>query len=202
MTDVDLEIPEPESPVDPRIERTRAAVAAAAAELLLADGPDAITHGKVAAAANVSRTTVYKHWPERSDLLRSTIQEIDSTSLKRAALMGELRADIRGLLDALANKLNNDGHARLMAMMIERAQHDATVAKVRDALVAEIHHDFKLVIRAAVANGELRPDVDLQRAVASLAGAVIFSKFFANRVVDDRLLDDIVDDFIRTNTPA
>lgn len=187
--------------IDPRIERTRAAVAAAAAELMLAEGPDSITHARVAAAANVSRTTVYKHWPERSDLLRSTVEEVGKTVPDPMEFNGELRHDIHLLLSGLATDLGDDRHERLMATMLERAQHDKTVAAVRDAMVREIHQAFHDVLTAAVAKGDLRSDIDTERAVASLAGSLIFSRLLAARDIDDQLVRAVIDDFVTTNAP-
>ncbi len=57
----------------------------------MADGPSAITHANVATAANVSRTTVYNHWPTREDLLRATIDSIGTVTPALDDLTGSLR---------------------------------------------------------------------------------------------------------------
>lgn len=190
-----------ESSIDPRIERTRAAVAAAAGELLLADGPDAITHSRVAAAADVSRTTVYKHWPERGDLLRSTLEAVGKKIPTSEQFSGDLRGDLRTLLSGLATDLNDDNRSRMMTMMLERAQHDPTVALVRDSMVCELHETIEQLLRTAIDNGELRRDIDTERAMAGLGGSLLFSSLLADRSIDDQLLDGVIDDFVTTNAP-
>ena len=187
--------------VDPRIERTHTAVVAAAAGLLLEEGPDAVTHGRVATAANVSRTTVYKHYPERADLLRATVEEIGKVLPEPDTLTGDLRTDLRTFIGMLAIDLRDDGRSALMATMMERALHDDAVAEVRNSMIAELAEAFATVLRTAIDAGTIRRDIDPFRALASLGGSLLFARFLADRHVDDVLLDAMIDDFVTTNAP-
>lgn len=184
--------------VDPRERRSRAAVVAAAAALLLAEGPDAITHARVAAAASVSRTTVYKHYPERSDLLRATLAATGKVAPDPSTFSGDFRRDLQMLLGQLARDLADPARAPLIATMLERAQHDATVAAVRDAVYAEFRETFHALMRQGAESGAIRTDVDTDRALAALAGSLLFEKFLADHAIDDALLDGVIDDFLRS----
>ena len=53
--------------------RTRRAIVAAAIDVLAADGNASLA--EVAAAAEVSRTTVHRYFPERSDVVRAVVDE-------------------------------------------------------------------------------------------------------------------------------
>lgn len=187
--------------VDPRVERSRAAVVEAAARLLLAEGPDAITHGRVAAAADVSRTTVYKHFPERPHLLRATLAQIGKDAPAPSVLTGDFPSDLRMLLGILAGDLADDGRAKLIATMMARAQHDDSVATVRDGLYADFRATFGALFRSGIEAGAVRADIDVDRAMAALAGSLVFAKFMANRTIDDALLDGVIDDFVTVNAP-
>lgn len=188
--------------VDPRIIRTRSAVIDAAGELLLADGPDAVTHARVAEATSYSRTTLYKYWPQRSDLLRAGMEKIGKQKMTVDHLTGDLRIDLRSLLDGLVRDLGNDVTAKLMITMLERAQHDASVAEVRRALVAEIAPAFGSVFATAIEAGDLRPDLDVDLAIASLAGSLFFLRFLADEPITVDTADRIVDDFVRSHAPT
>lgn len=187
--------------VDPRVGRTRRAVVEAASALLLSDGPDAVTHARVAEVTTYSRTTLYKHWPTRADLLRSAIEKIGSHELPEGDLTGSLRKDLQRLLGGLVRDLGNETTANLIITMLERAQHDPSVATVRDQMRSEIEESFDAVFAAAVESGELRPDLDGRRAMASLAGSLFFIRFLADESIDDALAERIVDDFVATNAP-
>ena len=201
MSNAAADTPPDHEGVDPRIERTHAAVVDAAATLLLEEGPDAITHGRVAAAANVSRTTVYKHYPERADLLHATVKGIGKSAPDPANLTGDLRTDLRMFIGLLATDLRDDGRSTLMATMMERALHDEAVAEVRNSMVAEFGDAFASVLKSAIQAGTIRADIDPFRALASLGGSLLFAKFLADRHVDDALLDAVIDDFVTTNAP-
>jgi AcrR family transcriptional regulator len=206
MTDPQRPPPSTSSPrtasgLDPRVERSRASVVDAAAQLLLAEGPDAITHARVADAATVSRTTVYKHYPERSDLLRATAQAVGKHLPDPASVTGDLRTDLRTLIGHLGTDLQDPVRTRVMAMMMERALHDEAVASVRDTFISELRLAFQAIIARAVDEGELTPDTDPDLGLASLAGSLLFSRFLASDRIDDDLADAVVDNFIRTNAP-
>src|SRR4051812_48263496 len=56
-------------PVDRRVARSRAAVCDAVVDLLVAGGVPAVTVDAVVAQSGVAKTTVYRHWSSRDELL-------------------------------------------------------------------------------------------------------------------------------------
>jgi AcrR family transcriptional regulator len=203
MTDATMSTttPNPRRTCDPRVERTRALVIAAAAELLMEDGPGAITHAAVASAANVSRTTVYNHWPTREDLLRATIDSIGHAKPDIDDLTGSLRVDLEILCRQLVNDLIDEQRAPMIANMMERALHDPAVVAVRNEFLEQFESVFGVVISKAIADGELRGDLNVSRAMAGLLGSFLFARFMAADGFDQRFADAVIDDFVRTNSP-
>jgi AcrR family transcriptional regulator len=188
-------------PNDPRVERTRAAVIEAAVELLMVDGPSAVTHANVASSANVSRTTAYKHWPTRADLLRSTIEAIGKTTPPVTSLTGEVRADLELLFRHVIDDLEDDQRAPLLAIMMERALHDPTVTAVRDDLISEFEPIFQTIIMSAVETGDIRRDINMDLAMASIIGSFLFIRFMSPREFDAATAGRILDDFVSVNRP-
>jgi AcrR family transcriptional regulator len=60
---------------NPRVQRTRDRMLAAARELLAETGPAGLTYSMLAERAGVTRQTLYRHWPARSTLLTDMILE-------------------------------------------------------------------------------------------------------------------------------
>ena len=60
---------------NPRVQRTRDRMLAAARELLAEAGPAGLTYSALAERAGVTRQTLYRHWPTRSSLLVDLILE-------------------------------------------------------------------------------------------------------------------------------
>jgi AcrR family transcriptional regulator len=187
---------------DPRVERTRTAVIDAAAALMMDDGPGAITHANVATAANVSRTTVYTHWPTREDLLRATIESIRRHKPQTAGLTGSLRDDLRAVLSPLITDLCDDQRASMIATMMQRALHDAEVVAVRDEFLDEFASVFDQIIHTAVARGELCTGVDSARALAAIVGSFMFQRYMSSTGLAPETADEVIDDFIRFHGPA
>jgi AcrR family transcriptional regulator len=186
---------------DPRVERTHAAVIEAASDLLVAHGPSAITHANVAAAANVSRTTVYNHWPTREDLLRAAIDSVGRVKPDENDLTGPIRTDLDTLCGHLIGDLIDDQHAPMIANMMERALHDPTVVAVRDEFLELFSHAFRVAIERAVERGELRADIDVRRSIASILGSFLFARFMSSDGFDRGYADAVLDDFVRVNAP-
>ncbi len=186
---------------DPRVERTRAAVVDAAAELLTTEGPGAVTHAGVAAAANVSRTTVYTHWPTREDLLRATIESVGKLPPEADMLTGDLRTDLERLFDQLVADLVDDQRAPMIANMMERALHDSAVVTVRNEFFAAFERVFRTVIEVGVASGELRSDIDVARSMAGLVGSLMFARFMSPAGLDRTFAAAGLDDFVAVNAP-
>ncbi len=184
---------------DPRVGRTRAAIVDAAADLMMADGPVAVTHGNVAEAANVSRTTVYKHYPTRTDLLRSTIQAIGKHVPDVSELTGDLRADLGTFFGDLLGDLTDEQRAPMMAAMMERALHDTSFAAVRDELICEFEPTFRSLLDGAAERGELRSGIDAKLALASIAGSFVFLRFMSPWGLDDVIAGRVLDEFVAAN---
>lgn len=195
------DLPTTPRPDDPRVERTRAAVIEAASELLVADGPGAITHVNVANAARVSRTTVYNHWPTREDLLRATIDSIGRDKPDETDLTGPIRHDLHTLCEPLVADLLDDQRASMIANMMERALHDSTVVSVRDEFVRLFEHAFRAAFERAIERGELRPDIDVRRSMASIVGSLMFARFMSIDGFERAYADDVIDEFVRVNAP-
>jgi TetR/AcrR family transcriptional regulator of autoinduction and epiphytic fitness len=193
--------PTPPRSDDPRVERTRAAVIEAASDLLMADGPSAITHANVAAAANVSRTTVYNHWPTQADLLRDTIESLGKVPLRRDQLTGSLRSDLDLLCGHVVQDLADDQRAPMIVNMMERALHDPTVASVRDEFLDAFADVFHTIVQTAIDAGELRTDIDAGRSMAALLGSFLFARFMSADDFGPDFAAAVLDDFVSVNAP-
>jgi hypothetical protein len=90
----------------------------------------------------------------------------------------------------------------MIAVMIERALHDDTVGTVRDRFIAELVETFTAIVRLGEETGQLRAGVVPMQALGSMAGSLLFHRLLANEAVDDQLVADVVDSFVKANGPA
>src|SRR5262245_15424321 len=86
-----------------RIEASKARALDAAWEGRLEEGWDALSQQRVAARAEIGRATVYRHWPNRVDLVRDTFRARALTIT--VARTGDLRHDLLATLQAFRHHM-------------------------------------------------------------------------------------------------
>lgn len=93
-----------------RSERVRTSVLTATAELLGAKGYDALRIDEVATRAGVHKTTVYRRWPTKADLVMAMV---DARSAERVPVpdLGSLEADLAAFAASIVDNLADDGAA-------------------------------------------------------------------------------------------
>ena len=86
--------------VEPRIARTRTVVFAAAIEIVAERGFAGASIDAIAQRAGVARSTIYRNWPTRVDLLLEAVgSELDPIE---SLAMGDLRAELAAIGTHLA----------------------------------------------------------------------------------------------------
>jgi len=146
--------------------RNHHAVVTAAIEVL-SERPDA-TMREIADASGLTRTTVYRHFPNRDELVRALFEQIDaeSTAAARAALAGN--PPLAPGMAAIARTAVAFGQRyRFLAghETIARDVHDAAIAATDDHPVVQW---LRLAQRRGEARGDLPPSWQL-RMMHSLA---------------------------------
>lgn len=141
-------------------DRKRRAILDAAAEEFRAYGFDATSMDKIAAKAEVSKRTVYNHFPSKEDLFAETLVQLFHGS--SAALDLPYRADqpLRPQLTELMNQkmrmLADQNFIDLARVAIAEAIHFPERARKIVARLGEREEGLTLWIRAAQADGRLK----------------------------------------------
>ena len=182
---------------DPRVERTRAIVLEAARRLLVEEGADAVTALRVSEATGIARTTIYRHWPDREDLLRDTVA-LEETSLS-IELTGDTRADLIALLTFMAEQMGRRRGARMMAVALDRGGLRGEAGGHHRAMVSRRLDPLRNAIEAGIASGALDPSLDVDGAVATLAGPPFFRAAFLRQTPSVEFITGIVDSFLASS---
>ena len=114
-------------PEDPRLAATRNLALDTALIILQEEGVLAVTHASVSKATGISRSTLYRHWPE-IDQLRNSAFKRAATPAKSAPKtngpLGPLRADLAWTLGALVTALNETPWGQIAPQVIAAAAID------------------------------------------------------------------------------
>jgi TetR/AcrR family transcriptional regulator of autoinduction and epiphytic fitness len=156
-------------------DRKRAAIVGAAIDEFLSAGFDATSMDRIAASAQVSKRTVYNHFPSKEALFAAILHRLwDST---RAGDAPVYRADapLRGqLIELLMRKLrllSDDTFLSLVRAAIAAAIHSPERAREMVSRLGEREEDLGAWIRAAANDGRLSID-DPRFASEQLQGLV------------------------------
>lgn len=141
----------------------REAVEHAAWELVAASGLRAVTMAKVAAAAGISRATIYKYFPDVESILVAWHQRQIAAHLSQLRASSEAAGDdgaaLRAVLEAYAWVVAKRGHhgREIGAFLHQPGEHQQSEEQV-DGLLQRL-------LDRAVASGHVRDDVSVDRLV-------------------------------------
>lgn len=180
-------------PEDPRLTATREHALDSALKILLEDGVLAVTHGSVSKATGISRSTLYRHWPE--------IAQLRNNAFKRAAIPpnitsqtdGPLRADLTWTIGALVSALNETPWGHIAPQVIAAAATEEEVRNVINELMQERIVWVESIFAAAEARGEVQLDAPVRGLVEMAIAVPYFRKLIAGLPLNDEWLDSHVD---------
>jgi AcrR family transcriptional regulator len=173
-----------------RTQRERTILRATLEELAAADY-GGLSIEEVARRAGVNKTTVYRRWPTKAELVGSALTEL-SDRMVLGPSAGSLRADLleigRRML-ALTLSLEGQGLARLGALRRREPELAGTLNRLR----AVREKDLEALLAAAVDRGELAPDADMPLMLDMLGGLLQVRLHVKGEGVDELVVAEAVD---------
>jgi AcrR family transcriptional regulator len=144
----------------------------------------------VAARSGVNKTSIYRRWPTKVDLVAAALQ--NHARAHEAPDTGALRTDLIELGRHMARKMETPlGRGLVRMMQMERGQPelDAVIRTLRSENICA----RAAVIERSLARGELPPDTDATL-LAEMIGAPISSRLLHTGMpVDDAFILSVVD---------
>lgn len=161
--------------MDPRIERTRHAVRHATLDVLGEVGYAALTIEAVAAAARVAKSTIYRHWPNKLDLIADALETLNEQPSPRLA-PGTARHQVKELVEHLTTAFGDSVLSACIPALIEAAEHHREVAEFLHGYSARRRQTLIDVIQSGVSSGELPSHLNAELAAIALVGAVVYCR--------------------------
>ncbi|KOV58290.1 TetR family transcriptional regulator [Streptomyces sp. NRRL WC-3618] len=174
----------------PRSATADAAILAATRDALVELGWSGLTLGDVATRAGVAKTTLYRRWPGKNELVVDAVAALfDELELPDR---GSLAADIEGVvLQFAAILVRPETKSGLMAVVAESTRDDALRERIRTSIV---DRQKRLVLEGrarAQQRGELPPEQDPEDTARTVdlifdmvAGAVVHRTLVSAEPVD------------------
>jgi AcrR family transcriptional regulator len=143
----------------------------------------------VAAQAGVNKTTIYRRWPNKADLVDATLRALKGVN-EEAPDLGALRLDLLALLhESIGRASTCEGQTIHRVITLEMDHPE--VANIARALRAEYMAPWTSVIRRAMNRGEIPEGCDATLMAEMIMGPV-FSKLRLREPIDDDFLAAVV----------
>lgn len=176
----------------PRSAEADKAILDAALRLLYEHGYSGMSMEAVAEEAGVGKTTVYRRYRDKADLVTAAI----ASMMKRGEELpdsGDTRADVLELLNRLIRSKQRVQNMRLLGMLwADEERNPELVALFRERVIMPRRQMMIDVLRRGQERGQVRGDVDPGLATEMMVGAhfarqfngIPFPRDWAERVVD------------------
>jgi AcrR family transcriptional regulator len=185
----------------PRSTEADEAIAHAALALLAESGFEGVTVEAVAQRAGVARSTVYRRFPGKPELLvtvlahscRATVDDPDT---------GSVLGDLTAVAEALARSLGATDLGRALPAVIAAAAVHPDVADAHRTFVASRRRVALAAVARGIDRGEIDPEVDPDTVVDLVVGPVFHRQFVSRRPITGAWIAEIVARAVRGCAPT
>jgi AcrR family transcriptional regulator len=192
---------ETDTSTNPQVQRTQGLMLDAAGLLLAEGGPESVTHLRVAEEAGVARATVYRHWPNRADILLALMRRGADLDLVPPAADLSIEARVAGVLRAFATALNGD-RGRTLSAMIGLAEWDEDVFAALERLTAFGPRMLRVVLASGVDAGSLASGTDVDLLADRLIGPLYLRRLLYHDDITGAYVDTLVSVTLATHLPG
>lgn len=156
-----------------------------------------VTTDLIAAEAQVSKATLYRHWRTKQQLV------VDAMRLHMNALevpdLGVFREEVRWLLELRLDLYRQPKILRLVGGLVGAATSDPQLQPIFTEWVEQLSRAIRQVIQRGIARGDVRPDVDLHAVETLIAGViartVVLQQSFSPTTISE--ISDLIETAVR-----
>lgn len=180
----------------PRSPEAHRAILDATLALLGELGFERMSIEAIAAHAGVGKTTIYRRWKTKEDLVGDALSSVKATPVVPDT--GDLRADVTLLAEAFAVAVRDPLGRRVITLIIDTLTNNPALAELYWERFGALKNDaLRSVLVRARERGQLRPDANLDVILDLISGYVLYqllvkppSQAFQSGI--DRVLDVIL----------
>ena len=177
--------------LDPRVERSRRVILAAALDLLADVGCGGLTMEAVAARAGVGKSTIYRQWPGKLELIEDAIRTLKTNvSLPTG---GTVRERVTALLVTVATGMADSTWSSCLPAIIDAAERDPEILAIHRRVAHERRQVLVDLLAEGVEAGEIAADLDIGLLAECLIGPVIIRRLLLHEPFPPEAVPALVD---------
>jgi AcrR family transcriptional regulator len=178
-----------------RSEVREQAIFTAVLELLQERGYKSLTMDAVAAQAQASKATLYRHWAGKPELVTAALDAYTGAHVLTIADTGNLRGDLLAAMEALRQQASEQNLA-LIYDLVHAMRYDSKLATVmKEHILNDNLPPFAPVLQRAIARGELPTQANLTL-IHEVGEALVFRQHSLGLPFDQPFILHVIDDVL------
>src|SRR5262245_10227927 len=179
---------------DPRVERSRRVILEAVLDELGKVGYGALTIEGVAARAGVGKSTIYRHWPGKLELVEDAFRTLKASV--EIPDEGTLHDRVVAVIEQVACLVAQSTYSACMPALIDAAERDPKVRDFHCRFSAERRASLVGLLREGIEAGELAPTVDPELLADALVGPILLRRLMLGQPVGPEVARELVDQLL------
>jgi AcrR family transcriptional regulator len=155
-------------------------------------GFDRLSIPDVAELAGVNKTSIYRRWPGKTELVRDALGAAMGHA-DQPPDTGELRGDLVGLARSVAAFTQSEVGTAVVRILLAEGSNPEVRALAQAAYGDAGRRGPWIVLARAMERGELKEVVDPSLLLFTIAGAIVHRVFIEQRATDEAFLEQVVD---------
>ncbi len=182
--------------IDDRVRRSKGRVLRATLELLTASGLGGFSVEEVARRSGVAKTTIYRHWPTRTELVMEACSQLSAE--QHAPDTGSFEGDITAFLMSIAALLRTASWSSVVPSIVDAAEREPALAALQSKIQLGHTRPLQEIITRAARNGELPTSTDASAMIAALLGPLFYRRWFSREPLDETFVKAVAKKVIKT----
>ncbi|MDH2424636.1 TetR/AcrR family transcriptional regulator [Sphaerisporangium sp. TRM90804] len=162
------------TPGRPRSEKAEKAIIDATVEMIAeGSGVSELSIEAIAARAGVGKTTIYRRWANKEELVVDAMATLKAPIPEPGGVSA--RDDLVSFLAAILKETGHPRHRCIMNLaMSESERFPHLLERFREIAIQPRQAALRSLLRRGAQTGELRADIDVEVAMATLNGAMVY----------------------------
>jgi len=179
---------------DPRVERSRKVILSAALEELGEEGYGGLTVEGVAARAGVGKSTIYRHWCGKADLVEDAVRTLRASIAPPTG--GSVRDRVTAVLRQVAENMADSTWSACLPAVIDAAERDPEVLAILRRVAWERRQVLVDLLAEGVEAGELPGSTDIGLLAECLIGPIAVRRLLLHEPFDPAAVPALVDQLL------
>jgi AcrR family transcriptional regulator len=164
---------------------------------------DLLSMELIASKAGVGKAAIYRRWANKEALVLETLRRAFHSTPRTDPHGESVREDLIDLMLQMRFNVLESAEGAAFAVLIQTLTNNpALMHRYQETVIEPRREHYRRVLRRGVASGELRPDLDVERATVMLTSTLLFvCKLYPSFEVKEDYCIGLVDDLLRGAQP-